>query len=154
MHQPITLKSHEIIEKLPYTKPFLFVDGIDNVTDTHIEGHCTFPADSFFYKGHFVGYPVTPGVILTECMAQIGLGCLGINILASKDYDLKVNAMVAMAESHVQFMAPVFPDEKVTVISDLQYFRLNKLKCKVNLFRENGDKACAGTLSGMLIPKK
>lgn len=154
MHQSQVLTSEEIIEKLPYTKPFLFVDAIDEIKDDYIEGHYTFPADSYFYEGHFVGNPVTPGVILTECMAQIGLVCLGINILAAKDYDLKSNAMVAMCETNVQFLAPVYPDEKVIVKSELQYFRMHKLKCTVNLYRANGEKACKGTLSGMLIPSK
>lgn len=146
------MEKSEIIRKLPYSKPFLFADEITEVSEKGITGNYTFPEDSFFYAGHFVNFPVTPGVILTECMAQIGLVCLGIYLLASKDYDLKANASVAMAESHVQFFTPVYPKEKVTVISELEYFRLGKLKCKIRMLNAKEDRVCAGTLSGILIP--
>ena len=59
------------------TDPKLY-DIIDAVSEERITGHYTFKATSFFYQGHFKGNPITPGVILTECMAQIGLVCLGI----------------------------------------------------------------------------
>ena len=70
--------SASILEHLPYEKPFLFVDALEKISEEGISGYYTFPADSFFYRGHFKDLPVTPGVILTECMAQIGLVCLGI----------------------------------------------------------------------------
>ncbi|MDX1428125.1 MAG: hypothetical protein R3206_09910, partial [Salegentibacter mishustinae] len=70
-----------ILKKLPYTKPFLFVDELLKVNENSAEGRYTFPVDSFFYKGHFKNNPVTPGVILTECMAQIGVVSLGIFLL-------------------------------------------------------------------------
>ena len=70
-----------ILKKLPYTKPFLFVDELLKVNENSAEGLYTFPVDSFFYKGHFKNNPVTPGVILTECMAQIGVVSLGIFLL-------------------------------------------------------------------------
>ena len=142
----------EIVSRLPYSHPFLFVDEITYVSDTGIKGNYTFPADSYFYEGHFLNNPVTPGVILIESMAQIGLVCFGIYLLSSKSYDLKRNASVAMAETNVHFYAPVFPNEKIVVESELEYFRLNKLKCKVKLMKENGERVCAGTLAGILIP--
>ncbi|MBT8319592.1 MAG: hydroxymyristoyl-ACP dehydratase, partial [Gramella sp.] len=61
----------KILDQLPYSKPFLFVDEILEVNDNSISGTFTFSKDLDFYRGHFSGNPVTPGVILTECMAQI-----------------------------------------------------------------------------------
>ena len=142
----------ELIRKLPYGKPFLFADSIDDISDTHIIGSYTFPKDSYFYKGHFVNHPVTPGVILTECMAQIGLVCLGIYLLTEQGYDLQRNAKVAMVENQVLFKKPVFPGEKVVVQSQKQYFRMHKLKCKVKMLNSAGEEVCNGTLSGILIP--
>lgn len=145
------MDKNELIAKLPYSHPFLFADSIDSISDTHIEGSYTFPEDSFFYAGHFKDHPVTPGVILTECMAQIGLVCLGIYLLAGKGFDLNQNAKVAMVENHVLFKKAVFPGAKVTVKSDLVYFRMHKLKSKVKMTNADGEVVASGILSGILI---
>ncbi|MDZ7846076.1 MAG: hypothetical protein U5L96_04560 [Owenweeksia sp.] len=60
------------------------MDDIDAVDENGISGHYRFKEDEFFYAGHFVGNPVTPGVILIECMAQIGLVSLGFFLLSQK----------------------------------------------------------------------
>ena len=78
------MTNKKIISLLPYQKPFLFVDGIDEISETAVQGYYTFKKHESFYKGHFKNNPITPGVILTECMAQIGLVCLGIFLLRSK----------------------------------------------------------------------
>ncbi len=75
------VNSKDLLEKLPYTSPFLFVNEISHIDENGVTGTYSFPEDSFFYEGHFKNNPVTPGVILTECMAQIGLVCLGIYLL-------------------------------------------------------------------------
>ncbi len=71
------MKNEEILEKLPYSTPFLFVDDLVSVDENGVTGTFTFKEDLDFYKGHFKNNPITPGVILTETMAQIGLVCLG-----------------------------------------------------------------------------
>jgi 3-hydroxyacyl-[acyl-carrier-protein] dehydratase len=138
----------KIINKLPYTKPFLFVDEIEIVTEEKIIGNYTFPEDSFFYKGHFKSNPVTPGVILTETMAQIGLVCFGIYLLGETFTD---KTKIAFTSSDVQFLKPVFPKEKVTVVSKKIYFRFGKLKCEIKLYNQNQEEICKGILSGMLV---
>lgn len=61
------------IEKLlPHRDPFLFVDAIDVTNEEEIVARHVFAADEFFFKGHFPEYPVVPGVILCETMAQAG----------------------------------------------------------------------------------
>ncbi len=146
------MNKEELIEKLPYGKPFLFVDSIDEISDAHSIGSYRFPEDSYFYKGHFINHPVTPGVILTECMAQIGLVCMGIYLLAEQGYNLQRNAKVAMTENQILFKKPIYPGEKVVVKSQKQYFRMNKLKCKVIMLNSAGEEVCSGVLSGILIP--
>lgn len=138
----------EIIKKLPYTTPFLFVDILTDISNKRIIGSYTFKEDEFFYKGHFKGNPVTPGVILTECMAQIGLVSLGIYLL--KDVPNLEDLKIAFTQADVQFLAPVYPKEKVTVISDIQYFRFNKLKCKIKMYNAERVVVSEGVLAGMM----
>ncbi len=142
----------EIVEKLPYADPFLFVDRITEVSQEHIKGEFKFDESSDFYRGHFVNFPVTPGVILLECMMQIGLVSLGIYLLRDQGFDLKSNSTVAMVENQARFYKPVFPNETVTVVSDLEYFRFYKLKSKVKMLNQAGEVVCQGIFSGILKP--
>ena len=91
----------DIIDKLPYSKPFLFVDEILRIDENGVEGTFTFDADSDFYKGHFKNNPVTPGVILTEAMAQIGVVCLGIYLLGN---DFNSETKVALTSSEIEYL--------------------------------------------------
>ncbi len=61
-----------IKELLPHREPFLFVDMIEKSDEKEIIAYRTFTADDYFFKGHFPDYPVVPGVILVETMAQAG----------------------------------------------------------------------------------
>ena len=138
----------EIIALLPYQKPFLFVDGIDEISGESITGHYTFKKEEFFYEGHFKNNPITPGVILTECMAQIGLVCLGIYLL--KEELESYNPKIALTSNQIDFYLPVLPEEKVTVVSEKEVLRFNKLKCKVKMFNTKGKLVARGIISGML----
>ncbi|GAL88973.1 3-hydroxyacyl-[acyl-carrier-protein] dehydratase FabZ form [Jejuia pallidilutea] len=130
----------------------MFVDGIEEVSENGIKGYYTFKKNESFYKGHFKNNPITPGVILTECMAQIGLVCLGIYLL--KD-ELKqtTNPKIALTSHQMDFYLPVLPEERVTVISEKQVFRFHKLKCKVKLLNSKGELVARGDIAGMLMIK-
>ncbi|TDE00637.1 3-hydroxyacyl-ACP dehydratase FabZ family protein [Flavobacterium sandaracinum] len=144
------MTNQEIIAKLPYSKPFLFVDEILQINENGVEGTYYFDEHLDFYKGHFKDNPVTPGVILTEVMAQIGLVCLGIFLL---DYSFNSTTSIALTLSEIEFLKPVFPKEKVIVISEKVYFRFGKLKCKVIMKNENGENVCTGTIAGIMVSK-
>ena len=113
----------KIISLLPYQSPFLFVDELQTVDEEGITGSYTFQETAFFYKGHFKNNPVTPGVILTETMAQIGLVAFGIYLLslAEKKADL-TKAQIALTSTEIDFFIPVLPKEKVKVVSRKEYF--------------------------------
>lgn len=143
------MTKERIIELLPYQKPFLFVDGIDEISRDGIIGNYTFRSDEFFYKGHFKNHPITPGVILTECLAQIGLVCLGIYLL-KEELNQNTKPQIALTSHQMDFYIPVLPNEKVTVISEKEVFRFNKLKCKVKMLNSKGELVCRGNISGML----
>lgn len=143
------MNNNDIIKLLPYQHPFLFVDILTTISNKGITGSYTFKKDEYFYKGHFKDNPITPGVILTECMAQIGLVCLGIYML--KDEISEDNKpQIALTSSQVDFFLPVFPGETVTVVSEKEVFRFNKLKCKVKMFNQKNELVCRGQISGML----
>ncbi len=77
----------EIESLLPHREPFLFVDEIVEADKEKITAKHVFTEKEFFFKGHFPEYPVVPGVILIETMAQSGgaglrkLGVLGDSAL-------------------------------------------------------------------------
>lgn len=142
------MTNQEIIAKLPYSKSFLFVDEILHINENGVEGTYYFDENLDFYKGHFKDNPVTPGVILTEAMAQIGLVCLGIFLL---DDSFNKAISIALTSSEIEFLKPVFPNERVTVISEKIYFRFGKLKCKVIMKNEKGEEVCRGIIAGMII---
>jgi len=145
------MTADRIIARLPYRAPFLFVDRIDAVDEQHIEGSFFLDPELDFYKGHFPKQPVTPGVILTEIMAQIGLVCLGIYLTG--DDPSATGFPFALTATNIEFYRPVYPGERVKVNSVKTYFRFGKLKCTVQLYNGEGILACEGTLSGMHINK-
>ena len=143
------MTSEEIIALLPYKEPFLFVDQLHDISEKGISGHYCYNKKAFFYKGHFKDKPVTPGVILTETAAQIGLVCLGIYLLRHKISAIN-SPQIAFTSSQMDFYIPVFPGETVFVESVKEYFRFNKLKCNIKLFNAQHELVCRGNLSGMI----
>ena len=138
----------EIISKLPYSKPFLFVDDLTQINENGVQGSYTFDENLDFYRGHFKDRPVTPGVILTEVMAQIGLVCLGIFLL---DDTFNETTTIALTSASIEFIKAVFPNEKVSVTSEKIYFRFGKLKCRVKMTNEHGELVCMGEIAGMMV---
>lgn len=140
---------NKIISLLPYEQPFLFVDTLTEVSENGVIGDYTFKKDEYFYKGHFKNNPITPGVILTEVMAQIGVVCLGIYLIREQ-LKTKGFSEIVLTSNVVDFYLPVYPNEKVIVVSEKEYFRFNKLKCKVQLLNQKNELVCRGFISGLI----
>ncbi|MCV2487548.1 hydroxymyristoyl-ACP dehydratase [Flavobacterium sp. SH_e] len=140
----------DIIKQLPYSEPFLFVDELLHADENGVTGTYTFKENLDFYKGHFKDNPVTPGVILTETMAQIGMVCLGIFLLGN---ELGENTVIAFTSAEMEFLKPVYPNEKVTVTSEKLFFRFGKLKCNAVMKNEAGQEVCRGVLAGMITKR-
>ncbi|HXB06705.1 MAG TPA: hypothetical protein VNW04_06310 [Puia sp.] len=142
----------EILDKLPYRSSFRFVDRILVLDEKQVRGEYTLRKDAFFYEDHFVGNPVTPGVIVTEIMAQIGVVVMGIYcILHLPEYAgcRETGLFPLLTSTDVSFYRVVLPGTKLTVVSERQYFRFGKLKCSIEALAE-GELVARGTFAGMI----
>jgi len=145
--------NNNILNHLPYKSSFRFVDNILSLNEDGVTGEYTLKPDAFFYEDHFEGNPVTPGVIITEIMAQIGLVVLGI-FLMLKETELNFkeddSLYPLLTSTDVSFYKMVLPDQKVTVISKKQYFRYGKLKCEVEMLNSSKELVAKGMFSGII----
>ena len=75
------MNTTKIMDILPHRPPFLFIDKIYELNDDLVIGVKNVTIDEDFFKGHFPEYPVMPGVIIIEAMAQMG----GILVMSKLD---------------------------------------------------------------------
>lgn len=136
---------------MPYKSSFRFVDHISSLTENEVTGDYTLRKDAFFYEDHFINNPVTPGVIITEIMAQIGLVVLGIFLTRNEsEQGFGANIFPLLTSTEVSFFKMVLPGEKVTVISKKQYFRFGKLKCYVEMLDSKQELVAKGFFAGVI----
>jgi len=96
-----------IADLLPHRSPFLYVDKLDEVNKERIVGTRRYTNEDYFFKGHFPGHPVVPGVILVESMAQCGgAGVAQSGILGDKLFFLATI-------DKVKFRRQVLPGDEV-----------------------------------------
>lgn len=72
LHQPPLMDIIKIMDMLPHRPPFLLIDKILELSDTHVIGLKNVTMNEPFFVGHFPGAPVMPGVLQLEAMAQTG----------------------------------------------------------------------------------
>ncbi|MFD2146746.1 hypothetical protein [Mucilaginibacter antarcticus] len=97
---------------------------------------------------------MTPGVIITEIMAQIGLVVLGIHLMVTGTQHegavMDEGSFPLLTSTNVEFFKMVLPEEKVIVSSKKQFFRFGKLKCAVEMHNEAGELVARGIFSGII----
>ena len=147
----------EVLKLVPQQAPFRFIDEIISLDEQQIVGAYRFREDEFFYRGHFPGRPITPGVILIETMAQIGVVAFGMYLLACQKNirPSQLNgplSLFSLADG-IEFKGIVKPGERVIVKGKKIYMRKGALKVDINMERENGEVVCVGQLAGMGVDK-
>jgi beta-hydroxyacyl-ACP dehydratase FabZ len=92
---------------LPHRAPFLMIDHVELVEAGRIVACKTVAADEPFFQGHFPGYPIMPGVLIIEAMAQAGA------VLAARQSSFHPDrqVMVFMAIDKAKFRKPVLPGD-------------------------------------------
>ena len=106
------------IELLPHRSPFLFVDTLIAADETGAVGEYTYTDEkNDFFKGHFPGNPIVPGVVLIESMAQVaGAGLVARGALVTDPS--KEAVFVLAAVENARFRRPVRPGDKMTTVAE------------------------------------
>ncbi len=133
------------IELLPHRSPFLFVDTLISADETGALGEYTFTEEkNDFFKGHFPGFPIVPGVVLIETMSQVA----GAGLVATGFLGEQASFLFAKVEE-AKFKRPVRPGDKLTVIT-----KTLKVRKIVGVFEAkgyvDGELAAEATVTCML----
>jgi len=148
------LSKADVLTRVPQQAPFRFIDEIHELDRDHIVASYTFPKDADFYRGHFPGNPITPGVILIETMAQAGVVAQGLYLYALEVEPEELEKVVTVfTDCAIDFSGQVLPGDRVTTTGRVKFFRRKKLRAEVEMKLDDGTVVCSGELSGMGVPK-
>ena len=131
--EPTTIDISEILARIPHRYPFLLVDRAEDYRPHQsITGIKCVTFNEPFFQGHFPGFPVMPGVLVCEALAQTGA------LLMSKSLDVDVagKTILFMSLDNGRFRQPVRP-------GDVLRLEVEVLRARGDIFKFKG-KAMAG----------
>lgn len=100
------------IDILPHRDPFLFLDRLVSHSPSESVGEVTFGEERDFFRGHFPGYPIVPGVILLEAMAQAAAA--GVLVSQREGQVARTSDILLFAGADkVRFRRPVRPGDRL-----------------------------------------
>src|SRR5512145_2125213 len=118
------LSPEQVLARIPQREPFRFVDEILEVDDEHVVASYRWRPEADFYRGHFPGDPVTPGVLLVESLAQASVVALGIYLLAKELPEEEAAKIVPFfTDATVEFSGIVRPGTRVRLESKKLFWR-------------------------------
>ncbi|MDR0804442.1 MAG: 3-hydroxyacyl-ACP dehydratase FabZ [Oscillospiraceae bacterium] len=136
------MNTEQIKEILPHRDPFLLIDkvieienGVRAVAEKHIA------EDSWWFKGHFPDYPVTPGVLLLEMLAQTG----AVALLSLPENKGKIGLFGGA--DNVKFRRQVLPGDTVRLETEITALRGGKIGKGKGIATVNGEKACSAEIT-------
>jgi len=118
------MRIREIQNILPHRYPFALVDKIVEQSENQIVGLKNVTINEPFFQGHFPGYPVMPGVLILEAMAQVG-GILFLQTIPEAEKYIVYFAGIDQAK----FRKPVLPGDQLRMV--LEVLRIRKTSCKM-----------------------
>lgn len=138
------LTNQQIQKILPHRFPMLLIDRVTKIEENKIYGIKNVTANEPFFTGHFPENPIMPGVLITECLAQ--LGCV---LLLSKEEN-KGKLGVFTGIDKFKFRRQVTPGDTLNLEAELIVFRHGMGRAKV-CATVDGQMAAAGEISFALI---
>ena len=139
------IEAEEIQRILPHRYPFLLVDRVIEIEPpTRAVGIKNVTINEPFFQGHFPTYPVMPGVLIVEAMAQVG----GVAVLASDEYKDKLALFAGI--DNVRFKRQVKPGDTLRIEVEVQKIRRG-LGVGAGIATVNGELACKGDIMFALV---
>jgi 3-hydroxyacyl-[acyl-carrier-protein] dehydratase len=139
------IEAEEIQRILPHRYPFLLVDRVIEIEPpTRAVGIKNVTINEPFFQGHFPTYPVMPGVLIVEAMAQVG----GVAVLAADEYKDKLALFAGI--DNVRFKRQVKPGDTLRIEVEVQKIRRG-LGIGAGTATVNGDLACKGDIMFALV---